>query len=83
MPQVLLYLILTSCTLLLLYYSGVEANKRLVRTRALHRKLTGSKTDGQIEREVRERGKEQVMKRELHAEMNEMLDQRKHPGYIS
>ena len=49
-----------------------------MRTRPLHRKLTGSKTAGQIEREVKERGKEQVMnsvkKRELQDEMNDMLE---------
>ena len=53
---------LTSSTFPLLYYSGVEANRKLLEDwiKALHRKLTGAKTAEQLEQDVKERRKEQV-----------------------
>ena len=58
----LLYLVLTSCTFPLLYYCGVEANRKLVEDwiKMIYRKLTGAKTAEQIEQEAKERRKEQV-----------------------
>ena len=57
-----MYLVLTSSTVPLLYYSGVEANRKLLEDwiELLHRKLTGTKTAEPLEQEVKERRKEQV-----------------------